>query len=46
MSGVFSVAGGIVTALIIGIAVSHTQTAAIISSIGDSFAKALSAAKP
>lgn len=46
MAGVYSIAGLIVMALILGIAVSHSQTASIISSIGTAFSGALNAAKP
>lgn len=46
MSGVYSVAGLIVTALIVGIVVSHSQTAGIITAAGNAFTGALGAAKP
>lgn len=46
MSGVYSIAALIVTALVVGIAVSHDQTATIITSAGNAFSGALAAAKP
>jgi hypothetical protein len=46
MAGIYSIAGLIVTALIVGIAVSHTETATIIDTAATGFANALKAAKP
>jgi hypothetical protein len=46
MSGVYSIAALIVTLAIVGIALTHTETAQVINSITSGFANALTAAKP